>query len=94
MSYRIEYPGKTVRWNPGKIRWKRVSCYGGLCFGLLVFGVSLFWKEGRSLLMEWLYPGDPVVTRHALIRLTGRLRAGEAFEEAALVFCREILGGA
>lgn len=93
MGYRIEYPGTPVRWNPGRLRWKRIFFYAGFCFGLLIVGVSVFWKEGREVLIQWFYPGDPVITRQALIHMAGRLRAGEAFEEAALVFCREILGG-
>ena len=92
VSYRIEYPGAPVQWNPGRIRWKRIFCYGFLCFGFWLLGVSVFWEEGRRVLMDWCYPGNALVTRQALIRMAGQLRTGTSLEDAAMVFCREILG--
>lgn len=94
MGYRIEYPGIPVRWHPEKLNWVRVFLYSAFFFGLLVLPVCVFSTEGREVLMGWIYPGDPALTRQALIQMAARLRAGVELEDAALAFCREILNGA
>ena len=43
---------------------------------------------------DWLLPGDPAVTRAALIDLIENLKAGEQFGDAVTAFCREVIQGA
>lgn len=81
-------------WDANKLRWKRILRHSVVCFGFLVFLVSLFWEAGREVLREWIYPGNAAVTRQALMEMASYLRAGVGIEEAVLVFCREILAGA
>ena len=91
MGYRIEYGDQSVVWNSKHIRWGRVVLYSCFCFGILCLVTAWLSPQGREVLSQWFYPGDPDVTKQALQHMVLRLREGDTLGEAVMVFCRDVL---
>lgn len=45
----------------------------------------------RTVIRDFLIPGDPDVTQSAFAQMVTDIRAGEPFSDAVTVFCQEIL---
>ena len=94
MGYRIQYGDTPVFAKRQKMRLSRIIGLS-LCFLVLLILLSWgFWPEGRTVLRDFLVPGDPDVTLHGLEVLTQELRDGENFSDAVTAFCREVIDGA
>ena len=94
MAYRIVYSDGSVRQGKRKLRPGAVLGYTAVCLALWGVLTVKFWPEGREALAQMLLPGDPAVTRQALVHMAANLRSGEAIGDAIMVFCREIVDGA
>lgn len=94
MAYRIIYREENLFQKMDTLRWDRILGIGTAAFLVFCLLVTSFWPAGREVLREWIYPGDPEITRRALLRLASGLMAGEELGESVAVFCREILNGA
>ena len=90
MGYRIEYPSFG---SVPCIRKTGIPRMAVMMFGVFLLIVSVFWKEGRNLLLGLLFSGNPDQTMAALETMTERLGEGASFADAVTVFCREILNG-
>ena len=64
-----------------------------MMFGMFLLIVSVFWQEGRNLLLGLLFSGNLDETLAALETLSAQLGEGASFADAVTVFCREILNG-
>lgn len=90
MGYRIDYQTVT---SPKK-RAKRQHPLRMLALCLLAV---LLWntvlKDQRAMLLKILFPGDAAVTAASLDNMLTQLKAGAPFQEAVLVFCRQVIAG-
>ena len=91
MSYRVEYG-----WNPKQAQ--RGSCFGFrrflFCAGFFVLFLTLvtvFWSEGREVLLQLLFPGDAEAAWNAAVLLADDLMQGIPLNDAVESFCREII---
>lgn len=91
MSYRIEYgtaiPPKFCR-KKTKTHIRKLTAMGILMFALIV---NTFWPEGRTLLQNFMLPGNPSVTERAFSDMISELTHGIPMEEAMVAFCQKII---
>lgn len=93
MGYRVEYgPVRKVRNVEKRISGK--ASMTALCFLVFCLLVGILWPEGREMLRQILFPGDPAVTTAAFNELTSEIRAGTNVTVALQRFCAHILKGA
>lgn len=88
MGYRIEYPSFGRQPCVRKAGLLRMVI---MMFGMFLLIVSVFWQEGRNLLLGLLFSGNLDETLAALETLSERLGEGAPLADAVTVFCREIL---
>ena len=93
MGYKIQYGrGGAVRFRktaPRKVpRW----CVILLCICITLAAFSLGWQNRQ--IRDFLLPGDPEVTAHALQSLAEDIRSGESFMECVSAFCAEVMENA
>lgn len=87
LGYRVEYG--TVQKHQHSSR--RAVWMTALCFALFLVFVNVCWPQGREVLREILWPGEPAAAKQALETFIDELRWGNSFTEAAESFCREII---
>lgn len=94
MAYRIIYGEEPCHAPSCSSKPNRIlpMSAGFLLLFLLLTGA--FWPEGRAKLENLLLPGDPQVTKSALVQMVEDLRTGEAPGDAVVTFCREVMDGA
>ena len=86
MGYRIMYQsiGKHSNFqSTGRIKKVIVLSAAVLCIGALI--------AFRNVLLQWILPGDPVVTGRALENMIQSLQNGVQFQDAITAFCKEII---
>lgn len=89
MGYRIIYDEKNEKkTNFSGIRRSILTAGFFLCF---LWGVSVFWPEGRELLKVLLIPGDPETTLQAAEVFAQELESGFSLADAAQNFCMAVL---
>lgn len=88
MGYRIEYPSFG---SVPCIRKTGIPRMVVMMFGVFLLIVSVFWQEGRNLLLGLLFSGNLDSTLAALETLSAQLGEGVPLADAVTVFCREIL---
>lgn len=91
MSYHIEYTPDS-----SGVSVETGSSWTLLLMTLTVFALFLtcvrsFQPDYWTSLLEWILPGDAVVTRTAVNNLLMNLRSGQPISEAAAAFCAEII---
>lgn len=91
LGYRIDYGQPFDKKYPMPARRSRLPWM--VCGALLLFALltNLYWPEGRTMLAEFLVPGDAAVTTAAFSDMVADVRAGEEVSDAVAAFCREIL---
>ncbi|MBE6943757.1 MAG: hypothetical protein E7453_05795 [Ruminococcaceae bacterium] len=90
MAYKIDYIPVGKRQYAKRIipRWLFPTA---LIFSLSSVILALTIHHGSA---DWLLPGDPAVTKVALLELIENLKAGEQFSDAVAAFCQEVIKGA
>lgn len=90
MGYRIDYQAVSMH----KKRAKRHHPFLMLFLCLLaVLLLNTVLKDQRAMLLKILFPGDAAVTAASLDNMLTQLKAGAPFQEAVLVFCRQVIAG-
>ncbi len=57
----------------------------------VIFVILCLLTPVRTVLRDFLIPGDPDVTQSAFSQMVSDIREGESFSDAVTVFCQEIL---
>ena len=93
MAYRIAYDDGEGKYEILETKKSRIPelTAGALAACLLL--THLFWPSGEAALRDLFIPGEDAVTIRAAQALTDCLKQGGGMQEAAEVFCREILEG-
>lgn len=90
MGYRIDYQTVAGRKKKGKRQYPFLILTAFLLAALL-FNTVL--KDQRAMLLRILFPGDVAVTVASFDNMLVQLKAGMAFGDAFLFFCRQVLAG-
>ena len=86
MAYQIRYTNNSV--NKVKKGYPPVYVKYVLgVFAVILIAVILHLQPVQNFMI----PGDPEITRAAFHSFTRELREGERFQDAAAVFCRQII---
>lgn len=93
MGYRIDYQPITKLRRCEKRR-SRIAAMTGAFLIFFFLAVHFFWPEGQSVIRSCFLPGDPEVTAQAMEKMIAELKNGSGLQDAAEVFCVEILSGA
>lgn len=90
MGYRIDYQsvGKAKKQKKRHLPVLIVS----FCL-LTVLLLNTVLKDQRALLLKIIFPGDAAVTVASLENMLTQLKAGAPFQDALLVFCRQVIAG-
>ena len=90
MGYRIDYQsvGKAKK----QKKWHHSVLTVSLCL-LTVLLLNTVLKDQRALLLKIIFPGDAAVTVASLENMLTQLKAGAPFQDALLVFCRQVIAG-
>lgn len=90
VGYRIGYQSVSK----GKKTEKRHGFlwFSSICL-LAVVLFNTFLKDQRSMLLKLIFPGDAAVTMASLENMLTQLKAGAPFQDALLVFCRQVIAG-
>ncbi len=90
MGYRIDYQSVSKAKKAKKRHlpfWILSACL------LAVLLLNTVLKDQRSMLIKLLFPGDAAVTMASLENMLTQLKAGAPFQDALLVFCRQVIAG-
>lgn len=91
MPYRVEYTWDS-KWDRDRRQTNiRLPVLAMLFFTAFVFVTHAFWQEGREVLLQILFPGDPETAIAAFSEFASNLGQGIPLKFAAENFCREIL---
>ena len=94
MAYRITYGEEPPHPYYQPSYRNRIIPMSVAFFLLFLLLTGTFWPEGRATLENLLLPGDPQVTKLALVNMIDDLKEGEAPGDALVTFCREVIDGA
>ena len=61
---------------------------GALVVFLILFGIII---ENNHALMQYLLPGNHIVTERAINIFVNEIKDGESFSDAVTAFCKEII---
>ena len=89
MAYTINYtPEDNKRWPIKKTvcyhKWIPVAVSLTVC--LLLLNTTI-----RNALIDFLLPGDPQVTKSAIVQLVENIKAGEGFGHCVTAFCQYVI---
>ena len=90
MGYRIDYQ------SVGKAKKQKKRHHPVLIVFFCLLTVLLLntvLKDQRALLLKIIFPGDAAVTVASLENMLTQLKAGAPFQDALLVFCRQVIAG-
>ena len=90
MGYRIDYQ------SVGKAKKQKKRHHPALMLAFCLVTILLlntFLKDQRALLLKIIFPGDAAVTVASLENMLTQLKAGAPFQDALLVFCRQVIAG-
>ena len=94
MAYTIQYgaPAKVeAAWIKGQKRRSKRYIAFGLVIALIL---GIFLLGSREPVQTFLIPGDPEITKAAVMQFTQNIQQGDNFKEAITTFCREIIESA
>ena len=91
MSYRIEYDGRTDRYEVAREGRSRLPFLVTATFCLFVLLTLAFWKEGTEQIKSLLIPGDDALTVQAFQNMANDLRSGAEIADAVYAFCRCVI---
>ena len=90
MGYRIDYQ------SVGKAKKQKKRHHPALMLAFCLLTILLlntYLKDQRALLLKIIFPGDAAVTVASLENMLTQLKAGAPFQDALLVFCRQVIAG-
>ena len=90
MGYRIDYQ------SVGKEKKQKKRHHPALMLAFCLLTILLLntvLKDQRALLLKIIFPGDAAVTVASLENMLTQLKAGAPFQDALLVFCRQVIAG-
>ena len=90
MGYRIDYQ------SVGKAKKQKKRHHPALMLAFCLITILLLntvLKDQRALLLKIIFPGDAAVTVASLENMLTQLKAGAPFQDALLVFCRQVIAG-
>ncbi len=90
MGYRIDYQ------SVGKAKKQKKRHHPVLIVSFCLLTVLLLntvLKDQRALLLKIIFPGDAAITVSSLENMLAQLKAGAPFQDALLVFCRQVIAG-
>ena len=90
MGYRIDYQ------SVGKAKKQKKRHHPALMLAFCLLTILLLntvLKDQRALLLKIIFPGDAAVTVASLENMLTQLKAGAPFQDALLVFCRQVIAG-
>ena len=90
MGYRIDYQ------SVGKAKKQKKRHHPVLIVSFCLLAVLLLntvLKDQRALLLKIIFPGDAAITVSSLENMLAQLKAGAPFQDALLVFCRQVIAG-
>ena len=90
MGYRIDYK-TVVRERRPKKRHHPILLLSICLLAILLLNTVL--KDQRALLLKVIFPGDVEVTMASLENMLIQLKTGAPFQDALLVFCRQVIAG-
>ena len=90
MGYRIDYQAVAMHQKRAKRHHPFLMLF--LCL-LAVLMLNTVLKDQRAMLLKIFFPGDAAVTMASLDNMLTQLKAGAPFQEAVLVFCRQVIAG-
>lgn len=91
MSYFINYNPETANKFPVKTKSVRKSGYAKVIAIILIMVCIILIYSARESIVDWLLPGDSVVTKAAISGFVDDIKNGAPFSEAITAFCREIV---
>ncbi len=91
MAYRIVYGPEPSAARQGVERSSRRSLLTVCFFLLFLVLVRVFWPEGGEALSRLLLPGDPDVTREAVLAMAAQWKNGADLRDAFTAFCQVVL---
>ena len=90
MGYRIDYQ------SVGKAKKQKKRHHPALMLAFCLLTILLLntvLKDQRALLLKIIFPGDAAVTVASLENMLTQLKAGAPFQDALLIFCRQVIAG-
>ena len=90
MGYRIDYQSVAKPKKPKK-RNHYLLILSVCLLAVLLFNTVL--KNQRAVFLKIIFPGDAAVTMASLDNMLTQLKAGVPFQDALLVFCRQVAAG-
>ena len=90
MGYRIDYQ------SVGKAKKQKKRHHPALMLAFCLLTILLLntvLKDQRALLLKIIFPGDAAVTVASLENMLTQMKAGAPFQDALLVFCRQVIAG-
>ena len=89
MSYHVDYNPEMKNRYPIHIKIKRKFRIRPIV--LSTMAVVLIYAVFRSGVLQYMIPGDPVVTTAAFSGMVEDIGGGESIREAFLAFCKEVI---
>lgn len=93
MSYRIQYGPQKGEPVKGRLSGGIVKSIAFTAFAAVIIYI-LSSPQATAAVRDFLFPGDPAVTKAAFAKFIDSIRGGSSVGQAITAFCREIIEGA